>query len=126
MANLLSDICRWQKIAKDLIATIEGDLKDSLELALDDSIPRTVNSVKVSIRSNLKETYTYVFSNLLETVEFLESYNEERDMDTSSVPPLLTGRSVEPEATQLLIESEESEESELTPEQLELFELDSE
>lgn len=114
------------QIAKELIATIEGGLKNSLELALDVSIPRAVDSVKVLIRSNLKETYTYVFSNLVETVEFLESYNEERDMDTSSVPALLTGKSLEPEAAQLLIESEESEESQLTSEQLELFELDSE
>lgn len=76
-------------IAEELIAVVKNDLRESLEIALDESLPRTVNSVRVVITSNRGETYTYNFSNLEETVTFLASYDQEKDMDSSNSPVLL-------------------------------------
>jgi hypothetical protein len=79
-----------EQIAKELIAGIENDLQKSLEVALDESIPRKVRSVTIVVRSERGETYTYVFPNLQRAIDFMQSYDEERDMDTSNAPALLT------------------------------------
>jgi len=78
------------EIAKELVAAIESDLRDSLEIALDISVPRRIRSVTVLVRSNYGETFTYTFPTLQQAVAFMESYNEEKDMDTSLSPALLT------------------------------------
>ncbi len=78
-----------EQIAKELIARIENDLRNSLEIALDESIPRRVHSVTVVVRSNRGETYSYTFHNLGQALAFLHAYDEQRDMDTSTAPALL-------------------------------------
>src|SRR5581483_2651616 len=66
-----------EQIAKKLIAGIENDLRKSLEIALDESIPRKVRSVTIVVRSERGETYTYVFPNLQQAIDFMQSYDEE-------------------------------------------------
>lgn len=77
------------KIARELLAQIESQLRRSLREALDESIPRKVNSVTVIVRSNRGETFTYLFADLREAVEFMKAFDERREMDTSNAPGLL-------------------------------------
>lgn len=77
-----------EQIARELIAGIENDLRTSLGVALDESIPRRVHSVTIVVRSNRGETYSYTFPNLEQARTFLQAYDEQRDMDTSNAPAL--------------------------------------
>ncbi len=77
------------QIARSLIAKVENDLRRSLEVALDESIPRQVRSVSVVVRSNRGETFTYTFADLPQALEFMQTYDERQDMDTSNAPSLL-------------------------------------
>ncbi len=76
------------QIAKELIAGIENDLRHSLGVALDESLPRRVHSVTIVVRSNRGETYSYTFPNLGQALTFLQAYDEQRDMETSGAPAL--------------------------------------
>lgn len=72
-----------------MIARIENGLRNSLEAALDESIPRRVHLVIIVVRSNRGETYNYTFPDLEQALIFLQAYDEQRDMDTTSAPGLL-------------------------------------
>jgi hypothetical protein len=78
-----------EQIARSLIAKIESGLRGSLETALDESILRQVRSVSVVVRSNRRETFTHVFANLQQALDFMQAYDKDRDMDTSGAPSLL-------------------------------------
>ncbi|GAB4183575.1 MAG: hypothetical protein Fur006_20600 [Coleofasciculaceae cyanobacterium] len=106
------------QISKELIASIEDQLKVSLEEILDESYSREIALIKVVIRSNLGETYTYTFSNLQEAVEFLEAFTD-ANMDTLSSPAVLRD-STEVQVVQQEIDSSESDEIDEADE----FELD--
>lgn len=77
------------QIARSLIAEVESDLRRSLEAALDESIPRRVQSVSVVMRSNRGEMFTYTFADLQQALDFMQAYDERRDMETLDAPSLL-------------------------------------
>lgn len=76
------------QIARELIAGIESGLRNSLEVALDESVPRRVHSVTIMVRSNRGETYSYTFPDLAQALTFLQAYDEQRDMNTLNAPAL--------------------------------------
>lgn len=78
-----------EQIAKELISTVEDELRESLQVALDESVPRELGSVTLVIRSNHGETYRRTFCTLDQVIDFMQSFDEERDMDNSSAPSLL-------------------------------------
>jgi hypothetical protein len=78
-----------EKIAKKLIGGIRKQLSQSLQSALDESIPRRIRSIAVIVRSNRGETFTYTFPDLKRALEFMQVFDEERDMATTSAPSLL-------------------------------------
>lgn len=86
--NGLSEYERGQ-IAKELISTVKDGLQNSLQLALDESVPRKLGSVTLVIRSNYGETYRHTFHDLAQTIDFMRSFDEESDMDNSNAPTLL-------------------------------------
>ncbi len=86
--NHLSELDRKQ-IAKKLVAGVENDLRKSLQTALNESIPRKLHSVVLVVRSNRGETHTYDFPDLQQAIAFMQSYDEERELDTSDAPVLL-------------------------------------
>jgi len=86
--NELSDHSREQ-IAKELISSIKSKLRQALRVALDESVPRELDSVTLVIRSNRGETYRHVFPALDQAIGFMQSFDEERDMDNTSAPSLL-------------------------------------
>jgi hypothetical protein len=89
-ALLEAEIHRILKpLAKRLISTVEGELRKSLQTALDESIPRELDSVTLVIRSNYGETYRRSFHALDQAINFMRSFDEERDMDNSGAPSLL-------------------------------------
>jgi hypothetical protein len=65
-------------------------LRASLEQALDESQPRKVSSIRIIVRSNLGETHTYTFPDLKQAIAFLQDFSEERVLDTTNAPELLT------------------------------------
>jgi hypothetical protein len=77
------------EIAKKLVAGIESGLRMALETALDESIPRTLRSVSVIVRSNRGETFTHTFDSLQQALDYIQQFDEARDMDTTRAPSLL-------------------------------------
>jgi hypothetical protein len=86
--NRLSDRERT-RIAKELIAGIENGLRHALQEALDESLPRKVQSVIVVIRSNRGETRSFTFRDLKTAIDFMRSSDEEGLLDMTSAPALL-------------------------------------
>jgi len=86
--NRLSKYDRDQ-IAKELISTVGNQLQESLRMALDESVPRELDSVALVIRSNRGETYRYTFPALDQAIAFMQSFDEEENMGNSSAPSLL-------------------------------------
>lgn len=84
----LSEQDRLQ-IGKELIAGIESHLRTSLATTLDESRPRRVKSVTVTVRSNRGEMFTDTFAGLQQAVDFMHSYNEQKELDTANAPSLL-------------------------------------
>lgn len=76
-------------ISKELLAGIENDLRTSLRTALDESVPRSIASVSLTIRSNWGETFIYHFDNLEQALAFMNAFDEERDMDATGADYLL-------------------------------------
>jgi hypothetical protein len=86
--STLSEVQRKQ-IGRRLIADIREPLRDSLRVALDESVPRKVKSVTVVARSNRGETCIFTFDGLRQAITFLESMSEEKLIDVSDAPALL-------------------------------------
>ncbi|MGQ9626871.1 MAG: hypothetical protein ACUVV0_08210 [Anaerolineae bacterium] len=78
-----------ERIAKELIGRVETGLRESLQAALDESVPRKVQSVTVVVRSNWGETHLHTFTELKQAIKFMEAFDEKRDLDTSGAPALL-------------------------------------
>jgi len=64
-------------------------LRHALQEALDESLPRKVQSVIVVIRSNRGETRSFTFRDLKTAIDFMRSSDEEGLLDMTSAPALL-------------------------------------
>jgi len=78
-----------RRIGQKLIAAIRDDLRVSLREALDDSIPRTIKSATVIVRSNRGETYLFRFDDLKAAIKFLHGSQDAELLDVSDSPTLL-------------------------------------
>jgi len=86
--------CDQEQIAKKLISIVEKELRKSLQIALNESIPRKLSSVTLLIRSSRGEIHKRTFFTLDQAVNFMQSFDEEKDIDTSSAPGLLQEKKV--------------------------------
>jgi hypothetical protein len=77
------------RISKELIAYVEGSLRQALKEALNESQPRKVQSVTVLLRSSRGETRSFKFTGLRSAIDFLKSSDEVRLLDMSNAPTLL-------------------------------------
>jgi hypothetical protein len=82
-----------KEIARKLIGGIEPELTGAIRKALDESVPQRVRRVTVAVITERGETFSFHFATIQEAKEFLQKFDECRDLDTSSAPSLLTNRS---------------------------------
>jgi len=78
-----------RQIGQKLIASIRDELRVSLREALDESVPRTVKSVTVVVRSNRGESRLFRFDDLKAAIKFLNSSKDAELLDVSGSPALL-------------------------------------
>lgn len=81
-----------KEVARNLISGIEPELTSAIRKALDKSVPQRVRHVGVAVITERGETFTFHFATIQEAKEFLEKFDECRDLDTSSAPTLLMNR----------------------------------
>jgi hypothetical protein len=81
-----------RQIARQLLASIETGLRQSLQETLDDSRPRKVSRIAVVVRTSYGETFTYNFDTLKQALEFMQVFDEKRELDTTRAPTLIPGR----------------------------------
>lgn len=81
-----------KEVARNLISGIEPELTSAIRKALDESVPQRVRHVGVAVITERGETFTFYFATIQEAKEFLEKFDEDRYLDTSSAPTLLTNR----------------------------------
>lgn len=86
--NSLGEIERTQ-IAKQLVGEIAPKLKKALMQALDESVPRQVSKVSILIKTNLGETFTFIFNSVKQASSFLSNFNVEQFLDISKAPTML-------------------------------------
>lgn len=94
----LSDM-QYEEIAHALLAEIEPLLKESLKKTLDNSVPREVQTVEITIETNLGESRRYIFPSLAEAVEFLAAFDEERILNDENGPAIWDTASIESDET---------------------------
>lgn len=83
----LSDT-EYDTIARALLEDIEPQLRDTLKVTLDTSVPREIREIEVTIETNLGETRRYVFSTVAEAVDFLETLDVEALLADETGPVL--------------------------------------
>lgn len=83
----LSD-AQYSVIAAKLLEDIEPELRDTLRVTLDTSIPREIQEIEVSLETNLGETRRYVFETIEAAIDFLESLDVEAVLNDENGPVL--------------------------------------
>jgi len=78
-----------KEIARKLIGVIEPELTGAVRKALDESVPQRVRHVTVTVITERGETFSFHFTTIQEAKEFLQKFDEHRDLDTSTAPTLL-------------------------------------
>jgi len=81
-----------KEIARKLIGGIEPELTGAIRKALDEGVPQRVRRVTVTVIAERGETFSFHFTTIQEPKEFLQKFDECRDLDMSSAPTLLTNR----------------------------------
>lgn len=84
----LSDEQKHQ-IAEALIQPVKLVLQQTLEAALDESTPRALRSVTLLLHTNKGETFMRQFDTLEAATEYLQAFDEQHDLDTTSAPTIL-------------------------------------
>ncbi|ACK70266.1 hypothetical protein PCC7424_1834 [Gloeothece citriformis PCC 7424] len=80
------------QLAEDLVASIKIDLENSIRQALtdaNDEITQQVENVKIIIKTKKGERHIFEFKSLQEAVQFMESFDEVTDLNTSNKPSLI-------------------------------------
>lgn len=78
----------YSKIAEKLLSPIEPVLQKTLDATLSPNAPREVQTIEVTIETNLGETRTYSFSTLEAAIYFLESFDAEVILNDDAGPAL--------------------------------------
>lgn len=81
-----------QKIGRRLIEKIREPLSQELSRVLDDSKPRKVKSVTLTVHSTYGETRVFSFTDLPSAIHFLKTKQEEEVVDIALAPSLIDGR----------------------------------
>jgi hypothetical protein len=86
---------QYEGIAHALLVDVEPLLKESLEKTLDNSIPREVQKVEVTLETNLGESRRYIFPSLAEAIEFLKAFDDESMLNDENGPAIWDTATVE-------------------------------
>ncbi len=79
---------QFDAIAKELLASIEANLRQSLSETLDTTIPREICEIEVVIETNLGESRRYTFASIAEAIQFLDNFDAETVLNDESGPAL--------------------------------------
>lgn len=71
-------------IARELLASIEPYLRQSLLETLDSDTPRQVREIEIVIETNLGESRRYTFDSISEAIQFLEDFDTESVLNDES------------------------------------------
>ncbi len=78
----------YTDIAAKLLEDIEPELRETLRVTLDTSIPREIREIEVSLETNLGETRRYIFQTIEGAIDFLESLDVEAVLNDENGPVL--------------------------------------
>lgn len=104
------------QLAEELIAIIKTDLEQSIAQALidnEESNAKAVAGVKICIKTENGETHIFEFKTLEQALQFMQDFDEQKDLDTSNQPSLpefaILSSGVEQEEIEFLEEETENE-----------------
>ncbi len=83
----LSD-AQFDRIARQLMEDVEPELRDTLRVTLDTSVPREIREIEVSIETNLGETRRHIFETIEAAIDFLETLDVEALLNNEDGPVL--------------------------------------
>jgi len=83
----LSDV-QYGEIAHELLSAIEPALRETLNATLTTATPREIESIELTIETNLGETRRYIFTSIAETIDFLEHFDADEIMNDETGPAL--------------------------------------
>lgn len=78
----------FDRIASRLLEEIEPELRETLRVTLDTSVPREIHEIEVNIETNLGETRRHVFSTIGDAIGFLETLDVEALLNDENGPVL--------------------------------------
>lgn len=79
---------QFQEISHKLLTDIEPDLRESIKLSLDTTVPRKVSDVEISVQTNLGESRYYNFNSIKKATEFLKDFNEQEVLNDENGPAM--------------------------------------
>lgn len=85
--NLTRD--KLEEIGDKIIGEIAIELDDSVRSILDDSIEREIVKIEIHVTTNLGEVKIFSFDNLEAALEFMNDFDTDEILDTSSSPSIL-------------------------------------
>ncbi len=75
---------QFEKIAKELLASIEPQLRHALAETLDTATPREVSEVEIVIETNLGESRRYQFDSIADAMQFLDDFDADEVLMTKT------------------------------------------
>jgi hypothetical protein len=79
---------QYAKIAEILLADIEPALREAIRATLDETTPRVISEVEVTIETNVGESRRYSFGSIAKTIEFLNAFDQEEFLKDESGPSI--------------------------------------
>lgn len=79
---------QFDLIARELLVSIEPNLRQSLSETLDTTIPREIREIEVVIETNIGESRHYTFKSIAEAVQFLDDFDAETVLNDEGGPAL--------------------------------------
>jgi len=79
---------QYNQIAKTLLTDVELPLRDSLKIALDTTLPRTITEFELSMRTNIGEQRRFTFSSRDEVSKFLNEMDDKALLENENGPTI--------------------------------------